>query len=117
MPTQQGQSSEVVTSSSSLSNTTNQQMAQETSSSIAQATHQPMPRGAAINQGQRRGIQRQPIVWDAASNRSQGAPSMPMAAARGLHGTRHQRGGTGRARRAGRGAFSSMRRGPRGGGT
>ena len=115
-PPQQGQSSEVVTSSSSHSG---QQMAQETSSSVAHATHQQMPRGAAINQGQRRGLQRQlqrqPIVWDAASSRSQGAPSMPMAAARGLHGTRQQRGGP-RTRRAGRGPFRSMRGGPRGGG-
>ena len=108
-PPQQGQSSEVVTSSGSQSNTSSAQMAQETSSTVSpQVTHQQTSRGVAT----RRGIQRQPIVWDAAASRSQGAPSLPLAAARGMHGTRQQRGGP-RSRRAGRGAF--IRRGPRGG--
>ena len=110
-PPQQGQSSEVVTSSGSQSNTSSAQMAQETSSTVSpQVTHQQTSRGVAA--GTRRGIQRQPIVWDAAASRSQGAPSLPLAAARGMRGTRQQRGGP-RSRRAGRGAFT--RRGPRGG--
>ena len=113
-PPQQGQSSEVVTSSSSLANTSGAQAAPETSSSVTIATQQQLPRGSPVNRGQRRGIQRQPIVWDAASTRSQGAPSLPLAAARGIHPARQQRGGP-RSRRPGRGTFT--RRGPRGGGT
>ena len=113
-PPQQGQSSEVVTSSSSLANTSGAQAAPETSSSVTQATQQQLPRGSPVNRGQRRGIQRQPIVWDAASTRSQGAPSLPLAANRGMHPARQPRGGP-RSRRPGRGTYT--RRGPRGGGT
>lgn len=109
--TQHGQSSEIVTSSSGSANAPNLQVPGETSSSTAQVSQPQITRG---NSTGRRGIQRQPIVWDAASNRPQAAPSAPLPAGRGFSGTRPPRGSS-RARRPLRGMFSSGRRGPRGG--
>lgn len=118
--THQSQSSEVVTSSSGSANTSAQQIPGETSSSAAQAPQQiHVGRGSTTAGSQRRGIQRQPIVWDAASSRSQGTPPGPSMPVRGMHGTRPMRGAP-RSRRVARGIptrgmFGTARRAPRGG--
>lgn len=115
---QQGQSSEIVTSSSGSINASSQQVPNETtSSSTGQATQSQGTRGAGsvTHHSLRRGIQRQPIVWDSASSRPQGTSSVPQLAGRGIQGTRSHRGQ--RARRAGRGMFGAGRGLPRGGGS
>jgi hypothetical protein len=112
-PVQHGQSSEIVTSSSGSANAGNQQLPGDTSSSQTHvAPPQQNPRGRSTSQ-QRRGIQRQPIVWDNAPNRNQAAQPAPVAASRGLHVPPRQRGGP-RGRRPSR-MFGAGRRGPRGG--
>lgn len=115
---QHGQSSEIVTSSSGSASASSQQLPSETSSSSGHVAQPPVPRGGSSTsiQSQRRGIQRQPIIWDAATRRSQGTPSSPPPAVRGMHGARAQRGMP-RARRATRGMHGSIRKPPRGGGS
>ena len=85
-------------------------MPNETSSSTGQATQSQGTRGAVV--GTRRGIQRQPIVWDP-SSRPQGTSSVPPIPGRGMHGARPPRGP--RSRRPGRGMYGSGRGIPRGG--
>jgi len=115
---QHGQSSEIVTSSSGSASASSQQLPSETSTSAGHVVQPPMTRGgsSASIHSQRRGIQRQPIVWDAASSRSQGTPSSPPAAVRGLHGARASRGMP-RSRRPIRGMYGQARKPPRGGGS
>ena len=114
---QQNQSSEIVTSSSGSANASSQQPPNETSlSSTGPATQSHGTRGAgsvAPQRGQRRGIQRQPIVWENPSSRPQAASTAQPIAGRGMHAAMPPRGGH-RARR-GRGMYGASRGFTRGG--
>ena len=115
---QHGQSSEIVTSSSGSASASSQQLPGDTSSSGSQIAQPLITRGgsSASIHSQRRGIQRQPIVWDAASSISQGNVSGPPVAGRGMQGARSLRGAP-RSRRPTRGMYGATRKPPRGGGS
>ena len=116
----QGQTIEIVTSSSGSTNAAGQQPTNETHSSLTDEATQSQQTARGTGQTehgqQRRGIQRRPIIWDSASGGQSTSATQAgvQAAPRGMQGARGLRGPRS-GRRAGRGMYGPGRGLPRGG--
>ena len=115
----QGQTIEIVTSSSGSTNAVGPQSANESNSSLVEQASQSQQAsrgtGQAVPSQQR--IIRRPIIWDSASSSQQSTSSTQggvQAVSRGMHGARGLRGPRS-GRRGGRGMYGSGRGLPRGG--